>query len=67
MVSTMLRELFALIDQMFIREATWMQVHGYSGRLQQGYKTYDKAQSAWAHALANNVVGPPSHQFCEYS
>ena len=55
----MLQELFALIDQMFIREATWIQVNGYSGGLQQGYKTYNEAQSAWAHALANNVVSPP--------
>ena len=44
---------------MLIREATWVQVNGYSGEVQQGYKTYDEAWAAWVHALANNVVSPP--------
>ena len=56
-----IEDLLLLFDHVLIREATWMQVNGYSGGVQQGYKTYDKAQAAWVHALANNVIGPPLH------
>ena len=48
-----------VVDDVLVREATWMQVNGYSGGVQRGYKTYDEAQAAWVHVLANNVVGPP--------
>ena len=50
-----------LFDHVLIREATWMQVNGYSGGVQQGYGTYDEAQAMWVHALANNIIGPPLH------
>jgi hypothetical protein len=48
------------VDQMLVREATSMQVNGYSGGLQRGFRTYGEVHAAWIHALSN-VVGAPPH------